>query len=103
MRDQEHSTGCLIGKNPDGIWKTSQAKEYPRAMSAGIAAVMVRAACKHPKAQTLEDKENTIKQFVPFQPQLLHTLEAFGADFVDSIVPTHRFIMQWSPPSNHSV
>ena len=50
-------TGCLIGKNPDGTWKTSQAKEYPRAMSAGIAAAMVRAACKHPKVQTLEDTE----------------------------------------------
>ena len=40
-------TGGLIGKNADGSWKTSQAKEYPRAMSAGIAAAMVRAARKH--------------------------------------------------------
>ena len=63
----------------------------------------VRAECKHPKAQTLEDKEEATKQFVPFQQQLLHTPEAFGADFVDSIAPIHRFIMQWSPPSNHSV
>ena len=50
-------TGCLIGKNPDGSWKTSQAKEYPRAMSAGIAAAMVRAACKHQKAQITFDKK----------------------------------------------
>ena len=72
-------------------------------MSAGIAAVMVRAACKHPKAQTIVDIEEATKQFAPFQPQLLHTPEAFGGDFVDSVAPVHRFIMQWSPPSNHSV
>ena len=87
----------------DGTWKTSQAKEYPRAMSAGIAAAMVRAACKHPKVHTLEDTEEATKAFVPFQPQLLHIPEAFGADFVDSIAPIHRFIMQWSPPSINSV
>ena len=43
-------TDCLIGKNADGSWNASQAKEYPRAMSTGIAAAMVRAACKHLKA-----------------------------------------------------
>jgi len=90
-------------KTSDGTWKTPQAKEYPRAMSAGIAAAMVRAACKHPKAQTIVDIEEATKQFASFQPQLLHTPEAFGVDFVDSIAPVHRFIMQWSPPSNHSV
>ena len=56
-------------------------------MSAGIAAAMVRAACKHPKVHTLEDTEEATKAFVPFQPQLLHIPEAFGADFVDSIAP----------------
>ena len=92
-----------MGTKTDGTWKTFQAKEYPRAMSAGIAAVMVRAACEHPKAQTIVDIEEATKQFASFQPQLLHTPEAFGADLVDSITPVHRFIMQWSPPSNHSV
>ena len=96
-------TGCLIGKNPDGTWKTSQAKEYPRAMSAGIAAAMVRAACKHPRAQTNEDIEAAISKFADFQPQLLLTPEAVGADFVDSIAPVHRFIMQWHSPINPSV
>ena len=87
-------TGCLIGKNPDGTWKTFQAKEYPRAMSAGIAAAMVSSACKHPKVHTNEDIEAAVKTFAGFQPQLLHTPEAFGADFVDSIALVHRFLMQ---------
>ena len=69
-------------------------------MSAGIAAAMVRAACKHPKVNTNEDIEEAVKQFADFQPQLLLTPEAFGADFVDSIAPVHRFIMQWHSPIN---
>ena len=93
----------LNWKKTDGTWKTSQAQEYRRAMNGGIAAAMVRAACKHPKVQTSEDTEEATKAFLPFQPQLLHVPEAFGADFVDSIAPIHRFIMQWSPPSNNSV
>ena len=87
----------------DGTWKTSQAKEYPRAMSAGIAAAMVRAACKHQKAQVTADIEEATKQFTPFQQQLLHTPEAFGADFVDSIAPVHRFRMLWFATNNDSV
>ena len=90
-------------KQTDGTWKTSQAKEYPRAMSAKIAAAMVRVACKHPTAQTLVDIEEATKQFASFQPQLLHTLEAFGGDFVDSIVPVHRFCMLWSAPNIESI
>ena len=96
-------TGCLIGKNPDGTWKTSQAKEYPRAMSAGIASAMVRAACKHPRAHTNEDIEEAIKTNADFQPQLLLTPEAFGADCIDSIAPVHRFLMQWHSPINPNV
>ena len=69
-------------------------------MSAGIAAAMVRAACKHRKAQGTTDIEEAAKQFAPFEPQLLHTPEAFGRDFVDSIVLAHRFSMVWSAPSN---
>ena len=84
----------IIGKNPDGSWKTSQAKEYPRAMSVGITAAMVRAACKNQQAQVAVDIEEVTKQFAPFQPQLLHTLEAFGADVVDSVATVHRFMMQ---------
>ena len=72
-------------------------------MSAGIAAAMVRAACKHQKAQVTADIEEATKQFAPFQPQLLHTPEVFGADVVDSIAPVHRCIMQWLPPNYHSV
>ena len=72
-------------------------------MSAGIAAAMVRAACKHQEAQLVVDIEEVTKEFALFQPQLLHTPEAFGADVVDSIAPVHRFIMQWLPPNNHSV
>ena len=90
-------------KNPDGKWKTSQATEYPRAMSAGIAAAMVRAACKHQKAQVIVDIEKATKQFAPFQPQLLHTPEAFGVDFVDSIALMHKFNKLWSAPTNDSV
>ena len=72
-------------------------------MSAGIAAAMVRAACKHPKAPTNEDVEEAVKHFADFQPQLLHTPEAFGAEIDDSIAPVHRFLMQWYSPNNHSV
>ena len=77
MKDQEPRQAAELENKTDGTWKTSQAKEYPRAMSAGIAAAMVRAACKHPKVQTLQDREEATKAFVPFQPQLLHTLEVF--------------------------
>ena len=35
---------------------------------------MVRAVCKHQKAEVTADIEEAIKQFAPFQPQLLHTL-----------------------------
>ena len=96
-------TGCLISEHPDGTWKTSQAKEYPRAMGAGIAAAMVRAVCKHQKAQVIVDIEEATKQFAPFQPQILHTPEAFGVDFVDSIAPVHRCCMLWSALNNDSV
>ena len=93
-------TVYLIGQKPDGSWKTAQAKEYPRAMSAGIAAAMVRAACKHPRAQTDTASIEATRFFEAFQPQLLHTPEVFGADFVDSIAPVQRFIMQWTFPNN---
>jgi hypothetical protein len=72
-------------------------------MNAGIASAMVRAACKHPRAQTNEDIEEAVKTFADFQSQLLLTPEAFGADFVDSIAPVHRFLMQWHSPINPSV
>ena len=76
-------TGCLIGKHPDGTWRTSHAKEYPKAMSAGIAAAMIRLACKHRSILTQVDPEEAIALFAPFSPQLLHTVEASGVDFVD--------------------
>ena len=96
-------TGCLIGKNADGSWETSQAKEYPKAMSAGIASATGRAACKHQSIPPQADTEEDLEQFVHFSPQPLHTPETFGADFADSIAPVHRFLMQWSPPNIHSV
>ena len=67
-------------------------------MSAGIASAMVRAACKHEQARSQDEDAAITKEFAPFQPQLLHTPEAVGADFVDSIAPVHRFIMEWMPP-----
>ena len=82
-------TGCLICKNADGFRKTSQANDCPRAMSAGIAAAMVRAACKHQSILTQADAEEAMDQFAPFSPQLLHIFEAFGSDLVDSIAPAH--------------
>jgi hypothetical protein len=72
-------------------------------MSAGIASAMVRAACKHPRAHTNEDLEAAISTFADFQPHLLLTPEAFGAYFVDSIAPVHRFLMQWHSPINPNV
>ena len=71
-------------------------------MGAGIAAAMVRAACKHPKANTKEDIEEAVKKFADYQPQLLQHPEAFGADFVDTIAPVHRFIMQRHSPNSQS-
>ena len=53
-------------------------------MSAGIAAAMVSAACKHQKAQVIVDIEEATKQFAFFQPQLLHTPEALE---VISLIP----------------
>ena len=103
MKDQGPPQDAELEKNTDGTWKTSQAKEYPRAMSAGIAAAMVRAVCKHQKAKVTADIEEATKPFALFHPQLLHTHEAFGVDFVDSIAPVHRFSMLWSPPNNDSV
>ena len=64
---------------------------------------MVSAACKHQRAQIVVDLDEVTKQLAPFQPQLLHTPEAVGADFVDSIAPVHRFIMEWVPPDIHNV
>ena len=69
-------------------------------MSAGIAAAMARAACKHPSAKSdTVSKEATRVLFV-FKPQFLYTPKDFGGDFVDSITPVHRFIMQWAFPNN---
>ena len=59
-------TGCLIGKNADGTWKTAQAKEYPKVRSAGIAAAMVRATCKHQSIQTQVIPDEAIEFFSPF-------------------------------------
>ena len=72
-------------------------------MSAGIAAAMVRAACKHQKVPGIVDVEEATKQFAPFQPQLLHSPEVFGADFVHSIAPVHRCLMQWLPQNKNIV
>ena len=88
--------------NPRGFMENLAIKRIPRAMSAAIAAAMVRAACRHQKAKINIDIEEVTKQFEPFQPQLLYTFEAFGADFVDSIALVHRFIMEWLPPNIHS-
>lgn len=72
-------------------------------MSAGIAAAMVRAVCKHQSIPTQADAEEAMEQFVAFLFQLLHIPEAFGADSIDSIAPVQRCLMQWSPPNIHSV
>ena len=71
----------LDRKNADGSWETFQAEEYPRAMSAGIAAAMVREACKYQSVTTQVDPDEAMEQFAAFSSQLLHTLEAFGDDF----------------------
>ena len=39
-------------KHADGTLKSAQANEYPKGMSAGTAAAMVSAACKHQSIQT---------------------------------------------------
>ena len=59
-------------------------------MSAGIAAAIVGAACKHPSVVSKVDAEEAPVLFVPFRPQLLHSLEIVGVDFVDSVVLVHR-------------
>ena len=71
-------TGRLIRKHADGSWKISQAKEYPRAMSAGIAAAMVRAACKHQKVPGIADLDEAAKQFAFFRPIFYTLLRLLG-------------------------
>ena len=71
-------------------------------MSAGIAAAIVRAVCKHQQAQIAVDMEEVTKQFAFSAAASTHP-EAFEADVVDSIAPVHRFIMQWSLPNIDSV
>ena len=61
-------------------------------MSAGIAAAMIRAVCKHRNILTQVDPEEAIAFYGLFSPMCLHTLEAFF-DVVDSIVPVHRFVI----------
>ena len=72
-------------------------------MSAGIAAAMVRAACKHHSIPTLTDAEEVMEQVAFYSFQLLHTPEVVGVDFVDSIAPVHICLMQWTQPNIHSV
>ena len=71
-------TGCLISKHPDGTWKTSQAKEYPKAMSAGIAAAMLRAVCKHRSILTQVDPDEAIAFVVPFSFCVYRHLKHFA-------------------------
>ena len=83
MENPQEPTGCLICTNASGTWETAQANEYPKAMSAGIAAAMVRAVCKHQSIQTQVVPEEVMEFVFPFSFQLLQTREAFGAEFVD--------------------
>ena len=52
-------------------------------MSAGIAAAMVRAGCKHQKDPGIADLEAATKQFAHFQANFHTVLKFVGADFVD--------------------
>ena len=65
---------CLIGTNADGSWKTSQAKDYPRDMRAGIAIAMVRAACKNQIIPTQVDADEAMEQLAAFSCQFPFTL-----------------------------
>ena len=76
-----------FAENIDRIWKTFQAKEYLKAISVGIAAAMVRAACKHRSILTQVDPDEAIACFAKFSPSFTNTPETFGVDFVNSIAP----------------
>ena len=47
-RHVRHPSQSLRGKNEDGSWRTSRAKEYPRRLSAAIAYAMVDALRRTP-------------------------------------------------------
>ena len=89
IENPQAPTGYLIGKNADGTWKTAQAKEYPKDTSAGIAAAMVRAACKHQSIQSQVIPQKALDLFALFFPKCLQFPDVFGGDFLGSI---HQFI-----------
>ena len=68
VENPQEPTGCLIGQNADGIWKTAEANEYPKTMSGGIVAAMVKAACKHQSMQTQVVPEETMELLLFFSP-----------------------------------
>ena len=53
-------------KNADGSCTTLKAKDYPKAMSAGIAVAMVRAVWKYQSIPTQVGPDEAMEQFAPF-------------------------------------
>ena len=87
----------LTGKNTDGTWRTSRAKEYPRRLSAALAFAMVDALTEHAVRPSFCDFIQFRKQVEVYMPQLSQAQE-IGADFVDSPAPIGLFLTHWLSP-----
>ena len=93
----------LKGKDEQGHWRTAQAKEYPRRLSAALALSMVDAALFYPirTHMSAHQIDQVLAQLQPYMPPLDQYIDAFedyGADYVDSLLPIQRFFGSWFPP-----
>ena len=100
VENPKELTGCLTRKIAGGTWKTAQANEYPKTMSVGIAAAMVKCVCKHQRVQTQVVPEEALELLFL---KCLQTPEVFGADFVDSSCTSAQIHNAVEGTTNHSV
>ena len=93
-------TTSLIGLGEDGMWKTARAKEYPLHLSAGIGAAMTDSACRTPITPFTYDLDSFHALVAPYKPVLDPYLPPgdWGADYVASTEPVHRFVSRWVAP-----
>ena len=59
---------------------------------------MIDAALRHPINQPDDPEDQVLASLEPYSPPLdpyVVEHEQFGSDFVDSILPVHRFVARW--------
>ena len=94
-KKRRRPTTVLHGRNSDGQWKTAQAKEHPRRLSAAIAHAMLDAATTPIISRSEKYVESQLESLSRFQPILdrhATSEQQFGTDFVDSPDPVGRFL-----------